>query len=286
MNILLSKIGFIGAGKVGFSLGKLFAEGDITVTGYYSRRREDAQQAATFTGTKQYDGIEELIHDSDVLFLTVPDGEITAVWETLKNFEITNKIICHCSGAMTVSGAFPDIDGHGAYGYSIHPLFPVNNKLTAYKELAGAFFCLEGDGRYMKEWQTLFASLGVRTQIISAENKAKYHAACAISSNLVCALVQESLDLLAGCGFSEENAIQALAPLINSNIQHIINDGVISALTGPVERCDTDTVAKHLSCLPTESEREMYRYTSLKLLETARRKNPDRDYSDMENILK
>lgn len=31
------KIGFIGAGKVGFSLGMFFVQGGISVTGYYSR---------------------------------------------------------------------------------------------------------------------------------------------------------------------------------------------------------------------------------------------------------
>ena len=31
------QIGFIGAGKVGFSLGRYFAENGLTVSGYYSR---------------------------------------------------------------------------------------------------------------------------------------------------------------------------------------------------------------------------------------------------------
>ena len=44
-----TKIGFIGAGKVGVSLGKFFREGGLTVTGYYNRHREAAQAAADFT---------------------------------------------------------------------------------------------------------------------------------------------------------------------------------------------------------------------------------------------
>ena len=48
------KTGFIGAGKVGFTLGKFFAENNIQVTGYYSRRRESAKEAAAFTGTTVY----------------------------------------------------------------------------------------------------------------------------------------------------------------------------------------------------------------------------------------
>lgn len=37
-----TKIGFIGAGKVGVSLGKFFREGGLPVTGYYNRHREAA----------------------------------------------------------------------------------------------------------------------------------------------------------------------------------------------------------------------------------------------------
>ena len=40
------KIGFIGAGKVGFSLGKLFCENGIHVTGYYNWHVEAAKEAA------------------------------------------------------------------------------------------------------------------------------------------------------------------------------------------------------------------------------------------------
>ena len=55
------KTGFIGAGKVGFSLGRLFAENGIPLTGYYSRQRESAEEAANFTGTHAYSDLCELI---------------------------------------------------------------------------------------------------------------------------------------------------------------------------------------------------------------------------------
>ena len=43
------RIGFIGAGKVGFTLGKYFREHGIEVTGYYSRSIQSASEAAEFT---------------------------------------------------------------------------------------------------------------------------------------------------------------------------------------------------------------------------------------------
>lgn len=280
------KIGFIGAGKVGFSLGKLFAHGGVRVIGYYSRYSGSAQEAAQFTGTQAFDSLEAIVSASDALFLTVPDGQITSVYHDLCRFDLRGKQICHCSGAMSARQAFPALEDTGAEGYSIHPLFPVSSKYTAWKELADVFFCIEGSAEHLSHWQQLLTGLGVRVQVISGEDKVRYHAACAISSNLMCALVQESLDLLQTCGFTQDFALQALAPLMRSNVSHIIDDGVANALTGPLERCDTVTVTKHLACFPTRDEQELYRRLSQRLLPVAKQKNPARDYSAMESILK
>jgi predicted short-subunit dehydrogenase-like oxidoreductase (DUF2520 family) len=167
------KIGFIGAGKVGFSLGKFFTQGGIRLTGYYSRRPESAREAASFTGAKAYDSPDDLVKESDAIFLTVPDGSISSVYLSLEKSLIPGKMICHCSGSMTVAEAFPGISQTGAYGYSIHPLFPVSNRLTSYRELPGAFFCLEGNGPHLSMWQELLESLGASAQIISGESKVR-----------------------------------------------------------------------------------------------------------------
>ena len=206
--------GFIGAGKVGFSLGKFFARGGLPMTGYYSRHRESAREAALFTGTRPYDGLGALIQDSDALFLTVPDGEIASVFQQLRQFELTGKQICHCSGAMTAREAFPGIGQTGAYGYSIHPLFPISSKREAYRELAGAFFCLEGEGPHLEQWARRLRELGPQVQVLPPDCKVRYHAACAAASNLVCALAQMSLELLEGGG--------AVAPQIKA----IVDSGI------------------------------------------------------------
>ena len=280
------KIGFIGAGKAGFSLGRFFAEGGVRLTGYYSRQPGTAREAAQWTGSHFYSTLDELAKDSDALLLTVPDGAITSVYHQLTRCELSGKQICHCSGAMTAGEAFPGIGQTGAHGYSIHPLFPFSDKLKCYRELPGAFFCLEGDGPHLPDWQGLLQSLGVRVQILPRPAKARYHAACAISSNLVCALVQESLELLETCGFTPETALQALTPLIRSNLAHILEEGPVQALTGPVERGDAGTVAKHLACFPSRTERELYRSASQKLVEMACQKHPETDYAALETLLK
>lgn len=279
------KTGFIGAGKVGFTLGKFFAANNIQVTGYYSRRRESAKEAATFTGTTVYDSIGELVQDSDAVFLTVPDSAISSVFEELKEFDLTGRLICHCSGAMTAREAFPGIKDTGAYGYSIHPLFPIHSKYDTYRELAGAFFCLEGDKFYIDYWYETLKSLGVNVKTIASEVKVKYHAACTISSNLVCALVQESLNLMETCGFTRSSALEALTPLIECNVRNILKEGPVNALTGPVERNDVSTIQKHLGCFLTQTEENLYRDLSRELIKVAEEKNSHINYSELKNML-
>ena len=48
------KVGFIGAGKVGFSLGRYFADNGIELSGYYSRTRRFCPESRSFTGSELY----------------------------------------------------------------------------------------------------------------------------------------------------------------------------------------------------------------------------------------
>ena len=89
------KIGFIGAGKVGFSLGKYFTEKGINLSGYYSREPASSKDAAEFTSSSHYLVVSELIRDSDVIFLTVPDAEISRVYNEIKTMKMLFQIYQH-----------------------------------------------------------------------------------------------------------------------------------------------------------------------------------------------
>lgn len=279
------RIGFIGAGKVGFSLGRYFVENGLTVSGYYSRNIQSRTEASRFTRTKAFDELADLLNSSDTVFITVPDNAIREVYEQIRDIGIAGKQICHCSGAMSALEAFPDIARFGGSGCSIHPLFPVSSKYDSYREFHNAFFCLEGSEAHVMQWKKIFEDMGNPVRIISSSHKHEYHAACAVSSNLVCALAEESVDLLKKCGFSENEALAALQPLVMSNIRHIFKVGPAQALTGPIERNDVQTVQKHIECLNQESDKSMYKAVSRKLVEVAQKRHPDSDYRKMNRVL-
>lgn len=279
------RTGFIGAGKVGCSLGRYLGENGINVAGYYDRDEKTAEEGAQFTGTKVYDDLKVMAEDCDVLFITVPDGLISTVYGQLRAYSLEGKILCHCSGSISSQEAFPGIREEGACAYSIHPLLAVSDRFVSYRELAGAFFTLEGDGERIGEMEEMLEKAKMRYQIIDPASKSLYHLAAVTASNHMLALIAAAVEDLVRCGFSEEDARRALTPLITGNVQHGLEVGPARALTGPVERGDVITLKKHLAQLEDPDERQLYLLLSGRLLELAKTKNPSRDYRELEEFL-
>ena len=273
------KIGFIGAGKVGFSLGKYFSIHGISLSGYASQSETSAKEAAQFTNSNAYSQYADLIANSDIIFLTVTDGAIAPVWDSIKELPIAGKIFCHCSGSLS-SGIFSEIEQCGAFGYSLHPLFAIHSKQTSYKDLSNTLFTLEGDKKHLSDMQMLVEGLGNKVQIIPTESKTKYHAAAVFASNHVVALARVSIDLFQECGFSNDDALAAITPLIQGNVSHILETGPVDALTGPVERNDVTTVEKHIACLPMEYK-TLYKELTKVLISIGQEKHPDEDYEPL-----
>ena len=277
------KIGFIGAGRVGCSIGKYLQQSGICIAGYYDPQTEAADSAAAFTGSKSYPILEDLIYHSDLLFITTPDSMIVPVWEEIRQLSLAEKVICHCSGALP-SDAFAGITETGASGCSFHPMLPFSSRFDSFGQLKHAYFTIEGQDPAVEAVTNLFARLGNTVCRIPGKHKPKYHTAASILSNQVIAVLDTGYRLLEQCGFTREEARNAAAGLIRQNIENVIQQDCISALTGPVERNDLPTVQKHLNCLSTE-DRQMYQMLGLKLVQLAEKKNPGQDYQAMRALL-
>ncbi len=280
----VKKIGIIGAGKVGCSLGKYLTDRGKTVAGYYSHTYENAVTAAEFTGTDSFRTMEELVTLSDTLFITTQDGQIGAVWDCMKGMSLDGRIVCHCSGSLS-SGVFTGIGEKKAYGASAHPMLAFRDKFSSYGQLDNCFFTLEGDSCALQELEGLFQELGNPYCRIRVEDKAKYHCAASVLSNDVLALLDMGFGLLGQCGFTEEEARHAAAFLVRGNVENVLGSGAPASMTGPIPRGDVSTVAKHLDVLAGE-EREIYRLLGRRLLEMAKERYGNReDYPRIEELL-
>ena len=276
------KIGIIGAGKVGVTLGKYLAGisrkaagQEFSVAGFYSRSWESIQTAADFTKTKAFEQMDALVKASDTLFITTPDGVIAQIWDCIAKDRLAGKMICHFSGSLS-SHVFSGIEETGAAGCSIHPMYAFSDKFTSYQQFHTAELTMEGGSQALQVMKPFFEGLGHTVHIIDSADKIKYHAAAVFASNYVAGLFQVSLGLLGDCGFTQEDALKLLRPLAIGNV---------NALTGPIERGDAETVQKHLNVLAEENIRQIYSSIGRELLAVARQKNPDRDYGALEQIL-
>ncbi|MDO5491061.1 MAG: DUF2520 domain-containing protein [Bacillota bacterium] len=277
--------GFIGAGKVGCSLGRYLKESGVNIAGYYDRSEKAAEEGAQFTASAVYDDLKVMAEACDVLFITVPDRRIHAVYEELCTYSLDGKILCHCSGSISSQEAFPGARDRGACAYSVHPLLAVSDRFGSWQELVDAFFTLEGEEERIGEMEALLEKAGMRYQIIDPASKTLYHLAAVTASNHMLALISAAVEELVRCGFSEEDARSALTPLVTGNVRHGLEASLDRVLTGPVERGDVITLKKHLTQIDDPADRQLYMLLSGRLLKLAKRKNPDHDYTELEAFL-
>lgn len=277
-------IGIIGAGKVGVSVGRYLKENNIQIAGFYDIDCDNAAFAAQFTETDCFSELKELVMVSDTLFITTPDAVIGSVWDCIKNnMSVQNKIVCHFSGALS-SDVFTDSQSTGASVCSIHPMLAFSDKLTSYRIPANTFFALEGDETAVSALKSLFESLGNIVCRIDKSKKSLYHTAASVLSNELVAVLDMGYSLLEECGFSRNKAVKATHNLVLGNVNSVLENGCVKALTGPVERNDLQTVKKHVNSLKGE-DRQIYILLAKHLVKLAKVKNDDRDYGEMSEFL-
>lgn len=283
------KVGIIGAGKVGISVGLYFFNTDeFEISGYYSKSLDSIKYASKMTNSAQFNNLEKLVNKSDILIITTPDDSISEVWEKVSHFNIQNKIICHCSGSLS-SEIFFDISSKGAHGCSLHPLMAISSKENSYKDMNNTFFTLEGDKKAIEVIEKLLISKNNQYKIIHTMDKTKYHLASVFLSNLVLSLGNISLGLLEEYGFDEKDALNAFSSLAIGNLKNFFEKGVVDSITGPVERNDIGTIENHLKSISSDNYIDVdkiYRLLSLEIIKVAEKKHKDRDYKNLKGLLR
>lgn len=164
-------------------------------------------------------------------------------------------------------------------------MYPFASKYESYKNLEQATFSIEGRGKRKNEIVKLMQQLGNFYFELDSDKKALYHLAAVNVSNLFVGLCNNSVSYLKDLGLNEEEALKALKPLVEENMKNIFNNGIKEALTGPIERGDVNTLKRHIGAIPKE---DLITYLELckSVLRVAKIKNKNRDYSNIEDLLK
>lgn len=268
---LVADIAFIGAGKVGCSLARFLAGSkQVRLAGFFSRSEASAREAAAFADGRALGSLAECVDEASTIFVTTPDAAIAEVARDLAAFDLSAKFVVHCSGA-TPSSALDACRKAGAMVASLHPLYAVSSRFDSWHELASCTFAVEGDDEVCDLLSFVVRELGATIVKINSAQKARYHAAAVMASNLVVGLFDMAADELVTCGFERTDAERALAPLFLGNARHVAEVGPEDALTGPAARGDETTIERHLACLDGDA-REVYELLTQRCRDIAARR--------------
>ncbi|MGE5429916.1 MAG: Rossmann-like and DUF2520 domain-containing protein [Syntrophomonadaceae bacterium] len=282
----MSNIAIIGAGKAASSLVHGLVAKNENVACIVSRSLRSASEFAMRFGIRHYsDSLAEIPSWVGIVFIAVPDRSISRVAEELSMYDLDfkNTLFCHLSGAQNISLLAP-LKERGALTASMHIMqsFPSKN----FVELRGAFAAVESASPEAQKLLFEIADeLEMRPFLIGSEDKIFYHIAGVFASNFLIANLFHAQQAFNKSRIEGLDFFSLIKPIIKSTLENVDNDGVIRALSGPVERNDLEVVKSHLAALKSAIETDgnagsmgniylNYICQSLSLLEITRIKNP------------
>ena len=186
---------------------------------------------------------------ADLVLLCVPDAEIAAAAAAVR----PGPLVGHCAGALGLDVLAP----HEAFG--LHPLMTVPAGAPT-DVLGGAGCAVAGTSdRALAAREALAARLGMRTVAVPDADRAAYHAAASIASNLLITLEAAAERLAATAGVDRA----LLAPLVRATVENWAALGPERALTGPIARGDEATVERHREAIAERTPELLPLYDAL-----------------------
>ena len=275
---MMETLAFIGLGRVGSALAVLLSRAGFRVAAVCDRDRKKSEMVA--------EQVEMPIQVTDapavaagmasVVFLTVQDRYIAPLCEQLVTAGAVNRgqTVAHVSGSLTSEILQPAAE-LGAGVFSLHPLQSIADPATALRVLPGSFFCFEGMDEAYPLAGRLVTALQGRLLRIAAADKPLYHAAAVVASNFFIALESLAISMLEQIGAGDDEARDMLLPLVRGSLENLASKGPVDALTGPIVRGDSDTIAGHLRVLEEKMPAAVETYKTLARLnvELAARKS-------------
>ena len=280
-------VGFIGAGRAGTVLALALHDRGYPVSAVASRTPASAQAlAARMEGCTAHETAQRVADDCDLVFITTPDDAIEAIARDVRWRTGTGAV--HCSGAKSAS-ALEAAREQGALIGSFHPMqtFPGTDQEGA--ELSGVAFAVEGLPPLLDILKEMARGLGGWPVEIQPQDRALYHLSGFLACGAAVALLAQAAELWKAMGYSREQGLEVLLPLLKTTVDNLGNQGIPASLTGPISRGDTGTVQRHLDALESQAPSVLPLYCQIALggVTLAREKGgiDDAKESELANLL-
>jgi predicted short-subunit dehydrogenase-like oxidoreductase (DUF2520 family) len=264
------RLGIVGAGHVGLTLGMAFSRAGWPVAAVASRDEgRRARFQAAVPGVRAYDLPQPLVDDVEVIFLTVPDDAVGPLAASLRLYG--GQALVHTSGLLPASVLQPAMAA-GTLKGSFHPLIAFADPERALAALSGATVALEGDEPIVALLAELAEAIGAQPVRLPPEGKVAYHAAAVLAAGGAVGLLDVLVEVARGAGLDERQALAVYLPLMRQALDEAEALGPRAALTGPIVRGDAGTLRAHLAALSSlaPEARELYRAVARHELALAR----------------
>jgi predicted short-subunit dehydrogenase-like oxidoreductase (DUF2520 family) len=239
-----SPVSVVGAGRTGRALGRLVHRAGIPIGAVTSRTLERAREAVAFIGAGTAAAGRPPGRSSGIVLVCVPDG---AVAEVAAGLDVApGTVVAHVAGAL---GSEAAAGARGAEPGSLHPLRSFADPERAAASFAGTACAVEGTPPAAEALRELVRRIGGVPLEVASGGKPLYHAGAVFASNYVVALLHAAERLFEAAGIPREAGRAALGRLAEGTLENVKASGPEGALTGPVERGDDRTVARHLEAL-------------------------------------
>jgi predicted short-subunit dehydrogenase-like oxidoreductase (DUF2520 family) len=264
------KIGIIGAGKVGISLGYVLRGNGLDVAAIADRLPSALETARGFLGADMIytADVMEVVGSCNVVAITTQDREIAGVARGIFEAagDVTGKVFFHTSGADPSSILSP-LGDRGAHLGSLHPLQTFPDIESAIEVLPDTSIFIEGDEKALAVLRVIAGNLGAAVHTIAGEDKVFYHLAAVFVCNLLSALMYSGMGIMDRIDVGFEPFLS----IIRATMKNIESLGPLAALTCPVVRGDDKTIRSHLAAMEDMPlHREIYLALSKMALEMVR----------------
>ena len=243
------KFAIVGAGMVGTAIGYLLKQAGHHIAAIADPSDAHRERAHTYTGAPCFPSPSLAADHGDCLLITTPDDLILPVCtEIATSSRLRGKKVFHMSGAGGLDLLAPAAKA-GAAVASIHPLQSFSSIDTAIQNIPGSYFGVTAV-RGLKNFSAdIVRNLAGIPIFISPEQKPLYHAAACMASNYLVSLMSVVESIYLSIGLSQKDAHRAYLPLVQGSLKNIERQGCANALTGPIARGDSGTIAKHIQAI-------------------------------------
>ena len=245
-----SKIGFIGAGRVGGSLAVAMSNAGYPVVAVSSRTPASAASfAERIEGCATYTTLQDAVDASDMVFVSTSDDAISQVAQSVKWRE--GQGVAHCSGAASLD-VLESAEAQGAIAGAFHPLQAFSSVENGVRSIPGITFGIEGSDEIRAYLGDLARAIGGIPVFLNSEDKPLYHLSGVMMGNLLTCLVGISAEVWEHIGYTRDDGVKALIPMMRAVAYNVETSGIPAAVAGPYPRGDLGTAVKHLQALKSQ----------------------------------